>query len=655
MSNIIDVHGQRFYRQEGETDEQLERRIRTHFETQKAAPSPSPAAAASGGGSLLDHFLGGGDLMDAFGDTGASEAALSGITDTVASNYQDETLGALFAGLSGEPTGLGKHLLPDEIRPTDDYSDMRDQMRALLAAQQEEYPEAYDAGTLAGMAVPGTAASKWLGGMSLSKAAPRLALAGGASGAAAGYGYSEDPELAPLQTGIQAATGAASAFAGPLAGAGVRAATRLARSPFQSTARPWARRRLKKDIKQAGLKPDEIEQGIAHNPNMVMADAHPMFQSRLREAGNYSPDFARRAGPHLDQRQAGTRDRIADSLADALGDTPTWKAAEIIRKAMRDSSKPRYDAAFSMGVTPTPRMEAALTTPSGQKAIREARKLVADADVGDPPPVDQIPPFNPDGSPNLRSLRFWDEFHQAIESGAAKAKRKKRGPTDKRGRVRDNLKDSIIEDLEEQSPIYQDARRDWARGSSAQEALKDGRKAFKEFTPDLRNKFKKMSRGDKAMFRLGAFEAIDDVISKKGAADRMGAFFKDRKKRDILEIVIDDDEMFKRFMRSLDDEIQMENTWSAARNLPLLDSKREASTMPAITPEIWAWQKARSEGAKGILFPWQRAQRTQMGEALMSRNPRALDNPMFDKNLGALAGLGMSGALIPSANPWLPR
>ena len=645
----ITVEGQTLNVPVDATDEEIGVIIRKHFGTEEqVAEAPS----------LLDHFLGGGDLSSALGEAvggGGLQAQLSGLMDTATSGYQDEALGAAFSGLSDVPFGLGKMLLPDEIEPTNDYSDMRDQIRGLLAGQQEAHPEAYALGEVLGMVVPGGIMGKLASGLTLGKALPRLAAGGAAEGAAAGYGHSEaeDPIQALTDTAIGGGMGLGLGVAAPTAGVAlsgfVRGISSIGRNPFKKA----AEKRVGKDIRQTGLTAQDIMDDLATNPNKVVADAHPVFQQRLRDSAMISPALTREVEPKLGERQEGARARISGVMADILGDTPTAKAGDAIMKKMKADSAPLYDEAYNQAIQPTNEMMSVMfKTPSGRAALRKVHTKFLDKTDLDEADIPFRVGADGKAKPVVTSVRLWDEFARVLKDDTDAFARTGRA-SDARDRAK--ARDIILNNLDVQSPAFAAARSVWRGGKEAEEALELGRKVLTEVTPALERQYKHMSNAARAMYRLGVFEKVDDMIAKKGEADSVSKIFKSGKAREALKIAIEDDDLYRKFIKTLGDETQMEDTWRMVKNAVKIDKPRYTPVAPPVTPQIAIWQALRRAATQGTLDPMRRGKAEHQGNILMGRNiPKGVAQNIPRRNLDALAGLGGLGAypgLLPSAEP----
>ena len=637
-------------------DDEIKAAIQRHLQTRGAdgatgaAADPGPAAGA--------------EALD--GPSAPAPGQLDALFDSL---FQGATLGfgdEMEAGLLsmlGHFKGDAQQLMGPEGTPdTTSYAELLDALRGQSARAGEEYPITSLLGELGGaLATGGAGGVAAAGGKTLGQAIPRLIGAGAGEGAVAGAGYSEADTPAGVGTDMAVGAGLGGLAGGalPAAAAGVRGLSRYVNpfGPGRFGRKRAAGKTLAKDVEQSGLTPGDLQAGLASDPNLVTADLSDQLRQRLSYAAQKSPKVARAAKDLTEQRQAGARERLGGVLGESLGDQSTGAAARKIHRGMSKLAKPLYDEAYETRIQPTPEMWQLLGTPAGRSAVRRVYKKFlnkTDIDAADIPFKESMSgQMVPVGS----SVRFWDEFQRVLSDDIGTMGRR---PSDARDRRK--MRDIVVSGLEKQSPPFRDARALWRGGREAEEALETGRRAFAEYTPDLRREFAKMSDAARGAFKLGVFEKLDDMISRRGEGDRLATVFKDSKKREAIRLAIGDEALFKRFMRSLGNEAQMEETWRAVKNASLIDTTRRVQTMPSMTPSMAVYQSARRGATNVVLDPLERLEMGHMGDALLSRDPSKLLRA-GDRNMGALAGLAGLGAidptwaqgLIPSAQPPLPR
>ena len=598
--------------------------------------------------------------------SGPAPGQLDALFDSL---YQGATLGfgdEMEAGLLsmlGHFKGDAQQVMGPEGTPdTRSYAELLEFLRGQSETGREEFPITSLAGEMGGALLTGGAGGvAAAGGKTLGQAIPRLAGVGAGEGAIAGAGYSEADTAAGVGTDMALGAGLGGLAGGvlPAAAAGARGLSRYVNpfGPGRFGRRRAAGKTLARDVEQSGLTPGDLEAGFASDPNLVTADLSDQLRQRLSYAAQKSPKVARAAKEMTEERQAGARGRLGGVLGESLGDQSTGAASNKVRRGMSKMAKPLYDEAYATRVQPTPEMWQLLGTPAGRSAVRRVYKKFlnkTDIDAADIPFKENMKgQMVPVGS----SVRFWDEFQRVLSDDIGTMGRR---PSDARDRRK--MRDIVVGGLEKQSPAFRDARALWRGGKEAEEALEMGRRAFAEFVPDLRREHARMSEAARGLFKLGVFEKLDDMISRKGEGDRLAAVFKDAKKREAIRMAIGNDALFTRFLRSLGNEAQMEETWRAVKNAPLIDTSRRVQTMPSMTPSMAVYQSARRGATNVVLDPLERLEMEHLGGALMGRDPSRLLR-QGDRTMGGLAGLAGLGAidptwaqgLIPSSQPPLPR
>ena len=584
---------------------------------------------------------------------GALEGASFGWGDEIAGGagaLQDYAVDKVGQGLGGPPPG-----------PID-YTGNRDAARDWFKESAEANPKTALMGELlGGAATGGTGVARSVGKMALKKALPKLIGEGAAIGSVAGAGYSEQEGLGGIaqDTAIGAGAGAVAA---PLMAGAVKGATTT--SHYFN---PWGRQRkaartLAGDLEDVGLTKATIAKELDANPNMVTADVDPGFQQRLNVTAGSSPPLARQANAQLAKRQAAQRGRIDDELNKVMKDTPMGKAAIDLTKRMREKAAPLYDEAYATQIVPNGKMYDVVSTPAGKRAVTAAvNRMKNKLDAPDPERIN----IKPDGTqtkvPDLSNMQLWDEVQRVLADKHHSLKNVKPAlAKDYR-----NLADVVNDSLAEQSGAYKTARSIWRGGKADGDAMEMGVKAFNQRVPEVKAAYKKFSESEKWHFRVGVFEKVQDMISRKGEMDKLSTILKSTKSQDIVKFAFDDDQLFAQFKKVMGDESAMEETLQAVKNSLLIHTPDvyHAGITPANARQV-GFRGTREVIHRG-LGPLRRKEAEHIGGALLGRNPgKLLDKAGY--NVGNVtAGVGGTSAtllpqefaspLLPSAQPALPR
>lgn len=423
-------------------------------------------------------------------DRGAMDAAARGFGDMASFGFSDEISAGLRSGF-GMAGDYGKELSAVRERNTQ---------------AQTDHPIAYGVGEVAGIApsllVPGGGAA------SLGKLAVRGAGMGAAYGGLYGAG-SSDGSLTDraISAGTGAVLGAGVGAAAPYAVRGIGAAARAVSAPFRAIAAPEAEaaRRvgaaITRDTGGQQFVNDLTQAGQSGVP-LAAVDAGTTTRGLARSAANTSPEGRAALNATVDSRFQSQTDR---ALAVIRNNSPAGgQAGDILdqlQTAARKANAPAYSAAYARPIQSTPGIAAALQTPSGSMALRQAQKLAANEGA-------KIDPANLD-------TRALDYVKRALDDQISSAQR---GGQKEAARAVSGVRAQILADLDRQNPAYKAARSGAAQFFGAQDALEAGSKfvTSKASNAEAAKALAKMSMPERALFAEGFATDLMDRLREVG-------------------------------------------------------------------------------------------------------------------------------------------
>jgi hypothetical protein len=518
-----------------------------------AAPAPQmsqlDAAAQAARAGFLANFN---DEL-----AGARAAAVAGLPQSVQNAVNVPSVGLAGIARGVAPAVGGVRMLAERVFPqtfgsraTEAYAPARDVERALDKAAEEQFPNTYLGANIAGsVAMP-------LG--FVGRGAKAAITAGGASGAASGFGRGEGAEDrlmgAAMEGGLGAAFGALPAVAMGTFNAGQRVlapqsfAERLVRRTIEAD-----RARGVEDV----LTPADIAAARAAGQDIVVGDLGATGTLRLaRAAGNTSEDAGARLRASTDPRYTEQKGRFGDFIEDLFGGNLNMTSTnDTLRDTARWVNAPRYRAAYQAGESANlwnPTLERLSQSPSVQAAIRDAESRAADR----APIEGNIVIRNPfrfdeqgrmvwgttsDGGQILPNLQFWDQVQRNLREAAESA-----APGSARQSDLKALRDRLNRELDTAVPEFGQARGMARQFFGAEDALEAGQTFFRQNRAiqltDTQKAFRSMSEPERELFRRGfAAELANTVRNAPDSRDVVRLF--DGANRRKLEVVMPPDEL----------------------------------------------------------------------------------------------------------------
>lgn len=492
------------------------------------------------------------------------DSAVRGAADIMSFGLADE-----LAAAGGAATGIGG-----------DFGDYDRNLRVQRIIQSQRDiadPKASMAGRIAGGVTQGVGMAK--SGLSLLGRLPATAGLGARVGAGAAEGAAYGG-LYGLGSGEGAADRLAGGAGGAVAGGMIGGAIPVVASGVKAAAKPII------DAVSARINPSKYaSQKIAErlaNSNMTVEQAARRMEegglsladvggkttrNLLRTASNIPGKGADRISTQLTLRQMGQGDRLKAAVGRTLADPDGYLAAkdEIAETAKRVAA-PLFREAEKNPIHFSETLEGILSTPAGREALGRAETLAANEQV----PFRQLfINIADDGSATVKRVpdqRAWQYIKQAmddmVDAEIDSLTKKVSNP----GRIINNLKNRLLEELDAQNPVYAQARKVWGGQQSLDKALEFGRNAMSQSPESVRRGLAAMGPAEKEAARAGAAEWIRNAIDQRNfTQNAILKFFSNRQQYKNLRALFDNDEQFKTFRQAIFAEAKKRSTYEAVK------------------------------------------------------------------------------------------
>lgn len=430
--------------------------------------------------------------------------------------FADELRGALGAGLDV----LGGLASPSQFGER--YRDIRDQERAAYARYEEENPGSAMAGELlggfgtglvGGARAAGTQVGRKLAaniaarpvGQRAAIAAGAGAAGGAAGGALTGAGEAETLADVPGQAASSAAVGGLlGAAAGPLGEGLVTLGQKglgAARRALAPSDEQRAAGQIRKALERQGQTPQEAAGRMAAlGPGATLADTGQGTRGLLDAMATQPGETAEAAG-----RQLARRSRMQiDELTEAIGRGRAAEAIDASKVARQEQASPLYQQAFAEGVPHTDTLEDLFSRPAVKSAWSKAKRRGQDISGVDPARLGDVRP----------SLEGWQATKEALDDRVSALLRA--GKNKEAREIQENILAPLLAELDSASPTYAAARNIWADSKSFDDAVEAGKKFIREPAGETERALARLTDADRDAYKIGAVQAIDDMLSAQG-------------------------------------------------------------------------------------------------------------------------------------------
>ena len=398
----------------------------------------------------------------------------------------------------------------------------------------------------------------------MGRAAMQGAVYGGLYGAGSGEGGVTDRLQAGLET---LPTGAAIGAAFPAAGAILRK-TGVAQLAGRTSNQ--AKNYVLRVMQESRVTPQQLKDRLlqaSEKPEMLV-DLIGEQGQRLAEGANvFNTPGAAALGKHAERRMAGQSERIISGVRGAAKLPPedVTKTVEQLIGERAAQAKPLYDLAYTYGELRSPMLSGAglkqmLATPGMQRAYREAKTLAAEEGVT-LPELEEVTSITVQVGDYLK--RALDDViylgrRSPLESGGL-------GP----GRIRalKGQRAKLLAAMDDEVPVYAQARQAFEGPTSLIEALEDGQRLWSRADLDAAMAdFGRLSASEQSMYRRGAIDGLRGRLEEIGdSRDKLKGFFDSPADRRRLRVALGDANAANQFKGELEREITMAETRNVVR------------------------------------------------------------------------------------------
>ncbi|MGO8242943.1 hypothetical protein [Rhizobium johnstonii] len=392
-------------------------------------------------------------------------------------------------------------------------------------------------------------------------------------GAAQGAGYGAVNALGHDQdVGEGAATGAAFGAAIPVIGGVLKAGGAVVK-PFADAVRArtdpsgYGSQKIAERFSNTGKTVDQASARAARDGLSLADSGGASVQDLLRTTTNIPGPARSRVATHLALRQMGQGDRLKNVVGRTLADPDGYLAAkdEIADTAKRIAS-PLFEEAKKTPIHFSEKLEGIINTPAGRKALAKAEELAANEQV---PFKQMFVNVADDGSMTIKRVpdqRAWQYIKTALDDMVTAETDSITKKVSNQGRIINNLKNSMLAELDGQNPTYAQARKVWGGQQSLDKALEFGRDAMAQSPESVRRGLSAMGAAEKEAARAGAAEWVRNSIDKAGFTNNaILKFFSNRQQVKNLRALFDNDAQFKTFRQAIFAEAKKRTTYDAVR------------------------------------------------------------------------------------------
>lgn len=441
--------------------------------------------------------------------------------------------------------------------------------------------------------VAGGVASAPLAGGAGKTLAGNVARAGAEGGV---YGFSEGRGSIEDRLTNMLVTGSVSALM-PISFEALRGSGRAIKNVFKA---PTGRAAEKKASDQVALalSRDNVNVGsldAPHGKPVTLADvAGERTRKKAAAAANMPNAQSDEAMGFLAGRRGEQVSRITDDLTAGTGIAPGNRYAMVdeISENMRKQAAPLYEAAYEASdAIDDPRILDLLDVPDVQRAFSAAVKIFENekaANIALGRNMEGLVPIiERQGGKIVKTglfpdMRTADYMKRALDDQISALYRKGQGG---RAGALKEVRNVLVERLDDISPEYRQARAVWSGGSEALESA-DLAKKFMNMSPDdLDVRWGNMSEAEREVFRHGAISQVSEHLGRfSDNHDMVNKMVKAPNMRRKLRILFPDDQSFDTFIQRMGVEEVMAKTENAAlvgsRTTPM------AAEMAEITGDV---------------------------------------------------------------------
>jgi hypothetical protein len=470
------------------------------------------------------------------------------------------------------------------------YEQALQQIRQEYAQYSRENPATAMAAEFAGgmapavgmMFVPGAQGQAVTqAGRSTMGALARLAALGGATGAVSGAGSATEGERGSgALTGATLGTiigGGAPVVLRSAKGAGQWLRDRLA--PSEASIASRAGEKFSGAMKEAGLTPQQIEQMMMRDRSMgvpsTVANVDYALADLAEAVAQRTGKGTRKVEKALSQQKTGARERTYQQVQKGLQPGDYYADEANLVKELRNKAGTMYDEAYAWGDVDDPRIIEALKNPQFQAFWGKAR-AIADTEAqaaklrGEDPSKFALPEiYKPTGKftdtgaeilelaklPDVRTLDYIKRGIDAtIDSGF-----KGQGMSTAEASALRSLRKEFVNAIDENVPVYREARKAYAGDMEVIDALRAGMNDFGKMDHEQVIKLVSgMGTAEKDAFRTGVARSIyGQIMGTSQNRNAASNIINHPEMTAKLQPLFDDPAHFRLFQSALERESQL--------------------------------------------------------------------------------------------------
>lgn len=327
-----------------------------------------------------------------------------------------------------------------------------------------------------------------------------------------------------------------------------------------------AAQKILKALRNDDLTPDAAFARIAAlGPEGRLVDVGQNTQRLGRAVAGEPGKASKIAVDALEGRQAGQGSRMTEAVNKALDPTGDFAGmADDLQRIRKDAAQPLYKAAYETPIVPSERLVSLFRRPALEKAWRRAQTIarnegdnLADDLFVTRPDGGKV--INPDAIRDMKALDYIKRgLDDMVETSRDPVTGKIQGDVN---RGVDNLRRQYVAALDELSPDYKAARAAWSGPSRSLELMDRGRRFARADEELTARQIESMTPDEKFFFRVGAARELRDrIYNTADGADAVKRVFGSELKRRRLRNLFPDDESYKAFQNSMEQESQLYGT-----------------------------------------------------------------------------------------------
>lgn len=300
---------------------------------------------------------------------------------------------------------------------------------------------------------------------------------------------------------------------------------------------------LSEALTREGMTVDEAISKLDElGPDAIPADIAQSFRRLLRAAGNLNPNLQGRTARELGERNVGQAGRVAEDVDFGL-QSPDMTVEQAIA-GLREATAPAINELYAEASATPFRFSGRLKTLlEGDSSLGRARQAAETRLADKRAAGDEITHFD-----------VIDATKQELDDQIATALR---AGENNKARDLTRLKNTMIDEADEQIPKYKQARETFAGERALESAAEQGELFLKANRRQVIDTVKNMTPAEMNMYRLGARQAIMDKIDVTNiSADLMKRMF--GRNGDVVKLraVFPDEQSFQQFLRAMKREAE---------------------------------------------------------------------------------------------------